>query len=272
MADYVGPDKMEKIKNHWENVALNSKDKDGLRPTARDPYLQSVVETAIERFLYPGAKLLDIGCGDGLSTLRFSKTTGHALGIDYVESFIKLAQDNARKAGVENTVFEPGDVVNLEQIRNSCGLFDIITTIRCLINLPDWAQQSAAIYQIAQTVKPGGLYITSEGWKEGFDGLNIYRQRAQLPVMEVTNYNCLMTRLQFENEVGKYFDILEYVSLGLYLFLSRLVQPLFTKPESPSHTHHLNKIAADVVNYVKSDASFEFCDYSGVYVLRRFAA
>jgi ubiquinone/menaquinone biosynthesis C-methylase UbiE len=262
-------DKLEEIKDYWENMALLPKDKDGLRPTARDPYLQSVVENIIERFLYPGAKLLDIGCGDGLSTLRFQKTTGQALGIDYVQNFITLAREKVRQLGIDQVWFEPGDVLDLKPIRRQYGLFDLAISIRCLINLPHWEHQVKALRQIAEILKPEGLYLTSEGWQEGLEGLNLYRQRVSLPAIEVAKYNCLINRRQFEKEVAKYFHIVEYVNLGLYLFLSRIVQPLFISPELPSHTHHLNKIAADIVNSGVSDAAFEYCDYCGVYVLRR---
>lgn len=258
-----------KIKKHWEQMAASPVALNELRPTARDPYLQEVVETAIERHLRPDVKLLDLGCGDGLSTLRFAATTGHALGVDYVAAFVKKAQDAARKLNRQNVLFAQADVLNLEPLRKEHGLFDIVTSIRCLINLPDWKRQAAAIQQIAQTVRPGGLFITSEGWQEGFDGLNLCRQRVQLPMMQVAKYNCLMTRLNFEAEVGKSFDLIEIISLGLYLFISRVIQPLFTRPEPPSHTHHLNKIAAELVNAGGHGTVMEYCDYSGVYVLRR---
>ncbi len=262
-------DGLGEIKRHWEKMAATTIAAGELRPTARDPYLQEVVETAIERHLRPNARLLDLGCGDGLSTLRFAATTGYALGVDYVAAFVQKAQAATRKLSRQNIQFAQADVLNLEPIRKDYGLFDIVTSIRCLINLPDWNRQAAAIQQIAQTVRPGGLFITSEGWQEGFDGLNLCRQRVQLPMMPVAKYNCLMTRLNFEAEVGKSFDLVEFISLGLYLFISRGIQPLFTRPEQPSHTHHLNKVAAELVNAGIPGAAMEYCDYSGVYVLRR---
>lgn len=265
----MNDDNILKIKSHWEHVAKSAEDADGLKPTARDQYLQSVVETAIERYLTPQTRLLDLGCGDGTSTLRFLKSTGYAVGIDYVEDFINRARDYAEKARVKNNFFERGDVMNLDPVLEKYGLFDVVTSIRCLINLPDWGYQARALQQISRVIRPGGLYLTSEGWQEGFEGLNEYRRRAQIPEMQVATYNCLIARGQFEAEARKYFEVEGYVNLGLYLFLSRLVQPLFTWPEPPSHTHHLNKVAANLVNAGIGDASFEHCDYCGVYVLRR---
>ncbi len=155
-----------KIKGHWEKMAQSPQDADGLRPTARDPYLQSVVETAMERHLTPGTRLLDLGCGDGLSTLRFLKTTGYAVGIDYVADFVKLARDHAAETGAQNIFFEPADVLHLEPVQDKFGVFDLVTSIRCLINLPDWDCQARALGQISRMVRPGGLYLVSEGWHE----------------------------------------------------------------------------------------------------------
>lgn len=262
-------DKLREIRQHWEKAAAAPRDEAGLRPTARDPYLQEVVATAMERHLYPGAKLLDLGCGDGLTTLRFAAITGDALGVDYIQDFVQLARRNAQKSGVRNAAFEPADVLDLEAIRQQHGLFDIVTSIRCLINLPDWPHQTLAIRQVSQIVRPGGLYLASEGWKEGLEGLNLCRQRVGLDQIAVARYNLMISRPHFEEEVRRYFSILEYINLGLYSLISRVIQPMYTRPDSPSHTHPLNKIAAEMVNANVGCNSFEFCDYSGVYILRR---
>ena len=266
----MSQDKLAEIKTHWEDSAHTLRDSDGLRPTARDPYLQEVVETAIERHLYIGAKLLDLGCGDGRSTLRFAQITGNALGVDFVGNFIKLARSNAESLAVNEVIFEQANVLDLEAVRQQFGMFDIITSIRCLINLAEWHYQSLAIQEISKMVRPGGLFIASEGWKEGFEGLNLYRQRVSLEKIAAAKYNCLISRQNFEDEVLKYFDIMEYINLGTYLFISRVVQPMYTRPEPPRHTHDLNRIAAEILNAGIGCNSFDFCDYSGIYILRRF--
>jgi ubiquinone/menaquinone biosynthesis C-methylase UbiE len=260
---------LEKIKRHWEDMAQRGVGQDGLRPTARDPHLQEVVETAIAKYLMPESKTLDIGCGDGLSTLRFSGLTKMVVGIDFIEELVKKAQDNAHVLSIKNVNFMTANILDLEQIREKYNLFDTIISIRCLINLPNWDYQSAALSEIARTVRPGGLFITSEGWEEGFAELNVLRQKVNLPIMPLAAYNCLISRARFESEAKQYFEIIDYVNLGLYLFLSRLFQPLFTMPDPPSHIHHMNKVAADIVNAGIVNGAFNQCDYSGVYVLRR---
>ena len=48
-------------------------DKDGLYSTARDPYLQEAVENIILKYLNKKADIIDIGCGNGMSSIKFAK-------------------------------------------------------------------------------------------------------------------------------------------------------------------------------------------------------
>lgn len=257
------------IKQYWEKSAQVALDAEGLRPAARDPYLQDVVESRIERWLRPRDKVLDIGCGDGGSTLRFARQVNEVLGVDYIEKFVERATAAAASVGLSNTKFETGDVLNLAPITERHGKFDVAISIRCLINLNCWEKQATAIKQIASCVKSGGLYLTSEGWAEGFDALNLIRGRAGLSEMSPVNYNVLIRRNDFEREVSKYFDILSCESAGLFLLLSRVVQPLFVAPETPNHRHRLNQVAAELEKRTFLGQQMTSYDYAGVYVLRR---
>ncbi|MGH9960626.1 MAG: hypothetical protein ACREBC_26485, partial [Pyrinomonadaceae bacterium] len=64
---------LSEVRDFWAKSAHVDRDEQELRPTARDPYLQEVIEVAMEQWLNADASLLDIGCGDGHSTLRFAR-------------------------------------------------------------------------------------------------------------------------------------------------------------------------------------------------------
>jgi ubiquinone/menaquinone biosynthesis C-methylase UbiE len=227
------------------------------------------VEAAILPWLSPSARLLDLGCGEGSSTLRFAQGVTAALGIDYVDGFVHQARANAAQQGQDNCTFETGSVLDLSAVRAAHGRFDAVVAIRCLINLESWERQREALAELAACVAPGGLLLLSEGWAEGFRGLNLRRGRVGLPEMQVAPYNLLMQRDLLEAECRRWLDFVGYRGLGLYLYLSRVVQPLFVAPDSPSHTHPLNRVAAGIQAADAAADPFADCDYAGVYVWRR---
>jgi SAM-dependent methyltransferase len=263
------PAGLVEIETYWRDASKVSKDADGLRPTARDPSLQELVETAVEKWIWPQAKLFDVGCGDGLSTIRFARRAGSVVGMDYIDSYVETATANARAAAIGNASFRQGDVLDLSALRNASGKADIVVTIRCLINLPDWDHHRRAIEEIARTIKPGGLYILSEGWSEGWDGINLLRVRAGLEPMTSVRYNAFLSRRVFDEFVADLFDFVHYENLGFYLAMSRVFQPLLVRPESPRHNHPLNGVAAEMLARGIGTNTFADADYAGVYVLRR---
>jgi ubiquinone/menaquinone biosynthesis C-methylase UbiE len=259
----------EEIYQHWEEASRRDHDADGLVATARDPYLQDVVESIIEKSIGGDMKLLDVGCGNGASTLRFAGTARSAVGVDYVSGYVERASAEAAHAGMRNTSFMVADVTDLEPVVARHGEFDVAISIRCLINLASWEDQQRGISEIAGCVRPGGLYVTSEGWQEGIDGLNLRRSRVGLSDLDVASYNRLMKRREFEECTRQYFDLVGYESIGSYLFLSRVLQPLYVAPEAPRSDHPINRVAAALQRAQAGPDGFSDCDFAGVYVLRR---
>lgn len=76
--------------------------------------LSSHSDEALARHRHrPGARVLDVGCGFGDSTLRIARAVGPkgaALGVDCAENFIEAARKEAKANGVENASFFVADV------------------------------------------------------------------------------------------------------------------------------------------------------------------
>jgi ubiquinone/menaquinone biosynthesis C-methylase UbiE len=261
----------KEVKVFWQTAAGREFDEEHLRPTARDPYLQEAIEQIVGRYLPKnkgGKQLLDIGSGDGKSTFRFSRSFERVVGVDYVEQFVARASAAAQKEELGHVAFQVCDATDLSSVRNQYGNFDVAVSIRCLINLATWENQKKGIREAALSIKPGGLYILSEGWKEGMDGLNKARTVAGLQPINVVPYNLLIDRAAFEYEILRDFTIEAYESLGLYIYFSRVVQPLLVAPDNPRHDHRLNWVAMQLA--IQANRScFDDCDYAGVLVLRR---
>lgn len=261
----------DEVKAFWQAAAAHELDRDQLRPTARDPYLQQAIERIVYRYLPRtpgGTQLLDIGCGDGTSTFRFAPFFERVVAIDYAEGFIARAIGAAEQEAVQNIRFHIGDATDLSPWRNEYGKFDVAISIRCLINLATWENQLKGIEEVATSLKPGGLYILSEGWQEGMDGLNAARKSVGLEPMTVAPYNLLLKRAAFEGAASQYFTPAAYESLGLYLYLSRVAQPLLVAPQAPQHDHPLNRVAMEIATRANRP-NFDDCDYAGIIVLRR---
>jgi SAM-dependent methyltransferase len=75
--------------------------------------LSQHTDAALERCRYSqGARVLDVGCGFGDSTLRIARSvgpSGKAIGVDCAENFIRAAEAEARKEKVDSAHFFVGD-------------------------------------------------------------------------------------------------------------------------------------------------------------------
>jgi SAM-dependent methyltransferase len=93
------------------------------------PALDGVVEK-----LKAGAKVADVGCGHGASTVLMARTYPNStfIGYDYHAASIRTATERATAAGAANARFEVSDAVNYEG-RD----FDLIAFFDCLHDMGD---------------------------------------------------------------------------------------------------------------------------------------
>src|SRR5579862_5385612 len=84
--------------------------------------------------LNPGETVLDLGSGGGIDVLLSARRVGpagKAYGLDMTDQMLALANENKRKAGVENVEFLKGEIENIPLPDNSV---DVIIS-NCVINL-----------------------------------------------------------------------------------------------------------------------------------------
>ncbi|CAF9920156.1 MAG: hypothetical protein HETSPECPRED_004178 [Heterodermia speciosa] len=75
----------------------------GFSATISAPHMHAAAAESLLPFLYPGAKVLDIGSGSGYLTHVLSKLVcvegeGSVIGIDHIQNLVDLAKNNLRKS------------------------------------------------------------------------------------------------------------------------------------------------------------------------------
>lgn len=258
-------DVYHQIKKFWNDAGMTELDADGLKPTARDPYLQQLNEHYIREHLQGRnyKRILDVGCGEGSSSLIFAAEVEQLIGIDYSESLISQASSKR----VSNTEFIHADVLNLQHMFEESS-FDALISIRCLINLPSEEMQYAALDSMFAILKPGGLMFFSEGYENGWNGINVQRQRNGLPVMDIVSYNKLFNELELERFLNQKGKIKEFIGFGDYLYGSRILHPLICD-NNVRHDSPINRVFSEVQINNPGRARYADCDYAGIYVVEK---
>jgi ubiquinone/menaquinone biosynthesis C-methylase UbiE len=134
---------------------------------------------AFERCRYPeGARVLDVGCGFGDSTLRIARSvgpSGEAVGVDCAENFVRAAQAAAAEEGVHNARFFIGDA----QWGDLRGPYDHAFA---RFGTMFFEMPGAAMRNVRKALEPGGTF-TQIVWRRREE--NPWLHEAELRVKEI---------------------------------------------------------------------------------------
>jgi ubiquinone/menaquinone biosynthesis C-methylase UbiE len=102
-----------------------------------------------------GGRILEIAPGPGYLAIELAKLGYTVVGLDISETFVQIAQDKAREAGIA-VEFRHG---NASDMPFDAGTFDFIICVAAFKNFTEPAQ---AIQEIYRVLKPGGKALISD--------------------------------------------------------------------------------------------------------------
>ena len=134
---------------------------DYLDKVADSDVIRHVAERAMELLaLSPGAKVLELGCGNGVFLPRLAKAVGvegRVVGVDHSLDLMAQARDKVKAEGLGDCVdLQVGDAYALPF---AAGYFDAAHCERVLMHLE---RPNAVLAELARVVKPGGVIVAAE--------------------------------------------------------------------------------------------------------------
>lgn len=241
-----------KIRDYWSQRAAQSV---GPIATTNDIWLRElearVLANAIAEYAPRASRGLDVGCGDGLTTLRVARAQPslRVTGVDFSPAMITLAETHRIAATERERVeFLPADARELESALGGLR-FDLAITDRCLINLEDLEQQRRALGQIAGRLQPGGLYLAVENFTEGQAAMNSARARLGLPEIPVRWHNRFFQEAEFLDAIAPWFELERWwlFSSTYYLATRVLYSALCSaRGEAPDYDHDIHRLAVEL--------------------------
>lgn len=116
------------------------------------------------KYIKPGKKLLDAGCGNGRLYKELKSKKVNYLGIDFSQELLKIAKKENPRAS-----FKYGDI-SQAKTWGKYKDFDVICSIAVFHNLYNKALQLKTLGHIKKSLKPGGIFIITAWnmWQKQF--------------------------------------------------------------------------------------------------------
>jgi len=193
-----------------------------------------VIELEIQeiiKWLTDGDAVLDVGCANGYSSMRFA--SAHKIrvrGVDYIPEMIEQARlriassDNQLQGKVE---FALGDITKLDEHSST---YDKLIVVRVLINLGSWERQLKGLQECIRVLKSGGVLLLSEATLQGWRRLNLLRNEWGLEDISMPAFNQYLDEDQVVCAARQEMDLVEISNFASgYYVGTRLVKPLLAR-------------------------------------------
>jgi ubiquinone/menaquinone biosynthesis C-methylase UbiE len=274
MSMNLDPELSGKIKQYWDERARGTEPSSAQATTydvfLRDLEIAKFKQKISEASLPEGATVIDLGCGDGYSTVNVAADFPalRFIGIDWSEDMLALARKRcAAQHGLsERMAFRRGDMRRLSECLEA-EKFEVFLTSRSLINLMFAEEQYGTIAQIAEHLKPGGYYFCIENFMQGQHNFSQLRAAMGLPEIPVRWHNNFFDEREFVARTARHFDSLVFDSfLSSYYLATRVIYSAGCSlvGEEPDYFHPIHQTAG------KLPPMGDFCPIKLVSMRRKF--
>lgn len=160
-----------------------------------------------KKYLKKTDRVLDLGCGTGLTTLPMSREVQEIVAIDFSPKMIEVAKMKAAYSGIGNITF---CVDRAEKEMVVYEPFDVVVAINLLCYLKD----PYAVYrQITRALKPGGIFLSATDCL-GDEDPWLRRMMKMSLMMGAAPVIRFITKKELEEEIQSYgFQIFERENL-----------------------------------------------------------
>jgi SAM-dependent methyltransferase len=246
---------------HWGERALRIVD--DAEVNIMDVFQRELEYEHIEKHLRPEMRLLEVGCGNGFSTRRFRALVSHVDAFDYSLEMIERARAGV---GETNNRFIHDNVLAPEHL---AGPYDAVLCIRVLINLQDLGQQRRALANLKQLLRPRGLLLLAEGFREGFQALSALRGEVALAPLEPAKINFYSSLQDLLPELLQEFDLADQFHLGSYDYLTRVLYPLVVGAANAKHNTVFGEQCQKLARAFNPDCFQELSRLRGLILRKR---
>ncbi len=231
------------ILDFWNQRALL-----GRTAGTNDVVLTEIEQQFLVSSVPQGARILDIGCGNGGSLIRLAKEKDvRGTGFDFSENMVVTARKAIAEAGFEDRLsIHQGGV---PPIPTKFGKFPIAYSQRCLINLRTSDEQREAVLSVADVLDPGGTYIMIECFNEGAANTNHLRRMIGLEPMPAPWHNRFLNLHEVKEWSTPNFFVDRVIHISsTYHLLSRVVYAKLAEKtgEELQYESDINLIAAQL--------------------------
>jgi SAM-dependent methyltransferase len=246
---------------HWNRRAASVAN--DVEVNIMDIFQRDVEYDHVSRYLRPDMTVLETGCGNGFSTDKFRPLVKHLDGFDYAENMIERAR---QQYGETNNRFLNDNLLKPAKIGNN---YDCAICVRVLINLASLEQQITGVKNLAKALKPSGILILVEGYRDGFDGLNELRAKVGMPPIVPAAINFYSYLADLMPTINELFTVEDEFHLGAYDYLTRVFYPHVVGPENARHNTEFSEKCSQMARVFSPDAFAHLSRIKGLVLKRK---